>query len=256
MPIQQWINMATDNLKKASDSYADIQRQLDRYNKVFETYAQASPETQMRAASVMRQAINEYNWLKKQQEQNAIKIYEAQQRVNYYKENTPWVVQPKQYNSVWEGVSPGVMTEWTPIAQTETIPVMNVSTPWTLNNNTPIPAQVNAIDTNTTMNVPNVVSFPNNNTISPTMPVWLTNYINSQTPQYGWTTMWPVDNRTATPKTTNWSNYYWQGNVATYNWTGSIASISNLWTYNNTTSSTPGRKFWQRSSRRLATLWR
>lgn len=60
MPIQG-IDTARENLKKASNSYADIQKQLDRYNKVFETYANASPETQMRAASVMRQALNEYN---------------------------------------------------------------------------------------------------------------------------------------------------------------------------------------------------
>jgi hypothetical protein len=45
----------------ASDNYAKIQRELDRYNKIFETYANANPETQMRAASVMRQALNEYN---------------------------------------------------------------------------------------------------------------------------------------------------------------------------------------------------
>lgn len=257
MSIQSWITTAADNLKKASDSYADIQRQIDRYNKVFETYANASPETQMRAASVMRQAIDEYNWLKKQQEENAIKIYEAQQRVNYYKENTPGIVQPKAYNSVWEGVSPVINVSWTPVASTETVPVMNISTPWTLNNTTPVAnVQTNALDTNTTMNVPNVVSFPTNNKISPTAPVWLTNYLNSQTPQYGWTTIWPVDNRTATPQTTNWSNYYWQWNVTTYTWTWGIASINNLWTYNSTTSGTPGRRVVQRSNRRLSSLLR
>ena len=67
MALLWWIDAARNNLNIASNSYADIQKQLDRYNKVFEAYSMASPETQIRAASVMRQAINEYNWLKKQQ---------------------------------------------------------------------------------------------------------------------------------------------------------------------------------------------
>lgn len=53
----------------------------------------ASPETQIRAASVMRQAINEYNSLKAQQENNALRIYQAQNLVDYYN-NTPTEVQP------------------------------------------------------------------------------------------------------------------------------------------------------------------
>jgi hypothetical protein len=61
MLTQQNIGMPKNNLQTAIDSYADIQKQLDRYNKVFETYVNASPETQMRAASVMRQALDEYN---------------------------------------------------------------------------------------------------------------------------------------------------------------------------------------------------
>ena len=88
MPIQG-IDIARNNLANARNSYADIQRQLDRYNKVFETYANASPETQIRAASVMRQALNEYNGLKKQQVENALKIFEAQQWTDYYRNNTP-----------------------------------------------------------------------------------------------------------------------------------------------------------------------
>lgn len=227
MPIQ-WIDAARDNLYKAANKYADIQREIDKYNKVFETYSQASPETQMRAASVMRQAINEYNWLKKQQEENAIKIYEAQQRVNYYKENTPGIVQPKEYNSVWENVSPEIIIEWVPASPTETIPVMNVATPWILNNSAPAVTRANTIDTNTTMDVPNVVSFPNN-TINPTAPVWAMNYNTSLTPQYPNTTIGPVNTKTSTPQTTNWANYYWQGNVATYNWTWGVASMSTPW---------------------------
>ena len=103
MPLL-WINEARNNLSTASDNYAKIQRELDRYNKIFETYANANPETQMRAASVMRQALNEYNWLKRQQQENAVRIYEAQNWVDYYNNNnnrvqTPvniWQAQPSQ----------------------------------------------------------------------------------------------------------------------------------------------------------------
>ena len=84
----QGIDAARNSLWKASNSYADIQRQLDRYNKVFEAYANASPETQIRAASVMRQALDEYNSLKRQQEENTLKIYEAQSWVDYYNNNS------------------------------------------------------------------------------------------------------------------------------------------------------------------------
>lgn len=87
-----WINEARNSLSTASNNYAKIQRELDKYNKLFQTYAMASPETQIRAASVMRQALNEYNSLKAQQEDNAIKIYEAQNWVNYYN-NVPAEVQ-------------------------------------------------------------------------------------------------------------------------------------------------------------------
>jgi len=79
-----WINEARANLSVASNNYAKIQRELDKYNKLFQTYAFASPETQIRAASVMRQALNEYNSLKAQQEDNAIRLYTAQNWVNYY----------------------------------------------------------------------------------------------------------------------------------------------------------------------------
>lgn len=79
-----WINEARANLSVASNNYAKIQKELDKYNKLFQTYAFASPETQIRAASVMRQALNEYNSLKAQQEDNAIRLYTAQNWVNYY----------------------------------------------------------------------------------------------------------------------------------------------------------------------------
>lgn len=156
MALLWWIDAARNNLLTATYSYADIQKQLDRYNKVFETYANASPETQMRAASVMRQALDEYNWLKKQQEENTIRIYEAQQWVNYYNNKSTQPIQPlnqttnQQKASV---VNPIPESAW--IGQYEEVPVMTTNTPWKLNNNAPVTnMELNALDTNMTMNVP------------------------------------------------------------------------------------------------------
>lgn len=207
MALLWWIDAARNNLLLASNSYADIQRQLDRYNKVFETYATASPETQMRAASVMRQALNEYNGLKKQQEENAIKIYEAQQRVDYYN-RTPQGSQSTQ-SRVAETASVAQPVEQVNVA-TEQVPVITTSTPWTLNNNAPTTnVEVNAIDTNRTMNVSNAIGAPKS-TVNPTAPIW-------NTPKYPNTTISPVN--TTSPTNINWPNY----------WPGSVASMPGTW---------------------------
>jgi hypothetical protein len=74
----------------------------------------------------MRQALDVYNGLKKQQEENTIKIYEAQQWVDYYN-NKPQKEQPAQSRAV----------ETTPVTQqveqvnvaTDQVPVISTSTP-------------------------------------------------------------------------------------------------------------------------------
>ena len=192
----QWIDAVRNNLLLASNSYADIQRQLDRYNKIFETYANASPETQMRAASVMRQALNEYNGLKKQQVENALKIFEAQQWTDYYRNNTPQWAQSVQAPSIETSSTPQPI-EQANIA-TEQVPVVTTATPWVLNNNAPTTnVEVNAVDTNQTMNVSSSVGVPKS-TINPTAPIW-------NTPKYPNTTIWPVTKRQT--QTIKWPNY-------------------------------------------------
>lgn len=207
MPIQG-IDTARENLKKASNSYADIQRQLDRYNKVFETYANASPETQMRAASVMRQALNEYNWLKKQQQQNTLKIYEAQNYINYFNKQQPQTVQATQLHSIEPNPTMYPIEDMVMARPTQQTPIISTATPGTLNNGAPVTsAEINAVDTNQTMNVSNPVftNLNNQNTVRPTTPVWVTRIINSQTPQYSNTTIGPV------PVTYKPTVTYWPG---------------------------------------------
>jgi len=214
-----WMDAARNNLLTATNSYADIQRQLDRYNKVFETYSHASPETQMRAASVMRQALNEYNRLKKQQEENAVKIYEAQQWVDYYNNRqAPTQQMPLVTNRVDSTVENIVQA-----APAETIPVVATATPWKLNNNAPATnVELNALDTNQTMNV-STTPTPNPSNVNPTVPVWVSNIISSQTPKYPNTTIWPTN---TTTNNISWPNY-WPGSVATTPGTGNVATLNN-----------------------------
>ncbi len=221
-----WIDVARDNLIKASDNYASIQRQLDRYNKVFETYANASPETQMRAASVMRQALDEYNGLKKQQQENTIKIYEAQQWVNYYNKQaeSPTVVPQLHtisYNYPQEDLIVGNTMSQAPVEETS---IISTATPWTLNNNLPAGnTQTDALNTNTTMNVPTNPTFTNlnnQNKVNPT-PV-LTQSEIPFGPQYSNTTIGP-----RTTSTNAFSNInYWAWSMAWMN------NVYNSWLTN------------------------
>lgn len=240
MPIQG-IDTARENLRKASNSYADIQRQLDRYNKVFETYANASPETQMRAASVMRQALNEYNWLKKQQQDNTIKIYEAQNWIKYYNNNNqPVTVEPTQLHAIAPNQVQYPIEDMTMARPAQQSPIISTSTPWTLNNNTPTTsAEFNAVDTNQTMNVSNPVftNLNNQSTVKPTTPVWVTRIINSQTPQYSNTTIWPV------PVTYKPTATYWPGtNVGINSGSALLTTNTTFPNRNNMFSSLTWRK--------------
>lgn len=57
---------------------------------------------------------------------------------------------------------------------TQQTPIISTATPGTLNNNTPVTsAEINAVDTNQTMNVSNPVftNLNNQNTVRPTTPV-------------------------------------------------------------------------------------
>lgn len=221
MPLQR-IDTARNNLANARNSYADIQRQLDRYNRVFEAYAQASPETQIRANSVMRQAINEYNGLKKQQEENALKIYEAQQWVDYYNKSTPnWLVSSMQTQT-----QPNVVNS-TQVQQTNNVPTLTTPTPWTLNDMAPVTNQEEVVQEITTPTTASTIN--GQNAIRPTTPIWVTNIINSQIPKYPNTTISP-----ATPTYT----YAW----AKYGgW--SVATMPNTQTYPSVSINNRGQRF-------------
>ena len=222
MALLWWIDAARNNLLTVGYSYADIQRQLDRYNKIFEVYAKASPETQMRAASVMRQALDEYNWLKKQQEENAIKIYELQSRVDYYNKSWTNNGQISQSNLSQNSTITQPIEERN--VATEQVPVVSTATPWALNNNVPTTnMEVNAIDTNQTMNV-STPTITTQNTVNPTAPIWTQ-------PKYPNTTISPVSGwQTTTIKRPN----YWPGSVVAMPSTWGIAPLSiNRSTLNN-----------------------
>lgn len=220
MPVP-WIDTARENLQRASANYANIQRQIDRYNKIFEAYSLASPETQIRAASVMRQALDEYNGLKRQQEENSLKIFEAQQWADYYNRSRPQQLQTTQSTANQTSTTNDALVDIVRPNPTEEIAVVTTATPWALNNNAPTTnVEVNAVDTNQTMNVPATDTIAQNN-INPTLPIGVTKIINSQTPKYPNTTISPVNKQTYNLNT----NAYWPGNVTTMPGTWWIVSL-------------------------------
>ena len=221
MALPWWIETAKNNLYIASNDYAEIQKQLDRYNKIFEVYANANPETQMRAASVMRQAINEYNWLKRQQEENALKIYEAKQWVNYYNTNNAWTKQPATVQTTKKVT----LSDSGPVERiqvVEEVPVVNTETPWAVNeNNNVTMIETEVLDNNAVAEVPYNETFAtvqSNNTVKKSVPKSVTNYVNSQTPKYQNTTIGPTTNYSYT-----W-NSYGAGSVAGFNSTPGYTS--------------------------------
>lgn len=215
MPLT-WANEARANLSTASNNYAKIQKELDKYNKLFQTYATASPETQMRAASVMRQAIDEYNGLKRQQEENALKMYEAQNWVTYYN-NSRQATQPAIQNQPTQRPAILDMVADTQRPVAEEVPIVTTQTPWKLNNNTNATlVETNPVGADLDMNLPGSEVFDeseNWNKIKPSMPAWVANIINSQVPKYSGTTLNP---RPININVT-WTNY----------WPGTANNISN-----------------------------
>lgn len=217
-----WANEARNNLSVASNNYAKLQREIDKYNKIFQAYALASPETQIRAASVMRQAINEYNSLKAQQENNALKIYQAQNLVDYYN-NTPTEVQPAptaqpvatELNVIgpWVEIDTGTYQE-EPVV--EVTPVLDNTTPWS-SNIAYVTNEQNAMNDailNNTQTVKYLNNLANQNRVKySSVPASVQKMIDKQAPKYANTNM--------TQATTQWTrnittNPYWQWNVNTW----------------------------------------
>lgn len=84
MPTQEELNAAQVELDIANDNYAQLADRYNKYQKLFQTYANATPEQQARAAGVMRQAIDEYNQIRLNMYTAEDRIAQAQNRVNNY----------------------------------------------------------------------------------------------------------------------------------------------------------------------------
>lgn len=95
MPTQEELNAAQVELDIANDNYAQLADRYNKYKRLFETYANATPEQQARAAGVMRQAIDEYNQIRLNMYTAEDRIQQAQNRVNNYNSIINQPVQPQ-----------------------------------------------------------------------------------------------------------------------------------------------------------------
>ena len=95
MPTQEELNAAQVELDIANDNYAQLADRYNKYKKLFETYTNATPEQQARAAGVMRQAIDEYNQIKLNMYTAEDRIAQAQNRVNNYNSIINQPIQPQ-----------------------------------------------------------------------------------------------------------------------------------------------------------------
>ena len=82
MPTQEQINAAQVELDIANDNYARMADRYNRYNRIFEYYKDASPETQKKAEWLMEQALADYNQLKLDMLAAEDRIAVAQNAVN------------------------------------------------------------------------------------------------------------------------------------------------------------------------------
>lgn len=243
-----WMNAARNSLSVASSNYAKLQREMDKYNKLFQTYARANPETQIRAASVMRQALNEYNSLKAQQENNALKIYEAQQWVNYYNNTpsevkaayTPVPADSQELNIVpWVEIDSGTYQEEPVIQEASAMNnIVSVPTSWVQSivnaasaQSTANDAALNAINNTQTWRY--FTNLNNQNKVRNfSTPASIQNILASQRPKYANTTL----NQNTSSWTKNLSiNPYWQWNIATggASTINSSSSLVNSWKKRN-----------------------
>lgn len=217
-----WINEARANLSVASNNYAKIQKELDKYNKLFQTYVKASPETQIRAASVMRQALDEYNSLKAQQEGNAIKMYEAQNWVNYYN-NVPTSGQATQI-AEQPNIDADIIQDLPNInidsgtyeeeVQPEPSPTLNNMTPWSSDILTPITSTYQRVAEEQAPSPRLQAEVERLRNI-----IWNSNNVRSYASTYKPKVTQPKTQTTIRPATTQWVrnisiNRSWPGNVA------------------------------------------
>lgn len=185
MPTQEEINAARVELDIANDNYAATQARLDRYQRIFESYANASPETQARAASLMRTALDDYNNLRAQQYANEDRIAVAQNAFNAI--NAQIAQQPAAIATTWGQRRRTTVQRQTPQASFNNTPNQNIT-------RTLIPEQVQQMSRNLNYNNPQRVNAstymsswinqPTNNTNNYNIPT------NSQTSAWVWNVAW------------------------------------------------------------------
>lgn len=86
MPTQEDINAANVELQIANDNYAQLADRYNKYQKLFQEYASASPEVQDRATEAMWRALEDYYQLQDKMRAAEDRIAVAQNAVNSYNE--------------------------------------------------------------------------------------------------------------------------------------------------------------------------
>ena len=82
MPTQEQINAANVELEIANDNYAALADRYNKYKEMFQSYANASPEAQDRAADVMWRALEDFYQTQEKMRAAEDRIAVAQNAVN------------------------------------------------------------------------------------------------------------------------------------------------------------------------------
>lgn len=99
MPTQEEINAANVELQIANDNYARMADRYNKYNRAFEIFSNASPDTQEKAKGLMQEALAEFNQLKLDMLAAEDRIAVAQNKVNNL--NTIIATQRAQAAAPW-----------------------------------------------------------------------------------------------------------------------------------------------------------
>lgn len=86
MPTQEELNAAQVELDIANDNYAALADRYNRYQKLFQEYANSSPEIKQRATEAMWRALEDYYQLQDKMRAAEDRIAVAQNTVNSYNE--------------------------------------------------------------------------------------------------------------------------------------------------------------------------
>lgn len=113
----------------ANDNYAQLADRYNKYKNLFETYVNATPEQQARAAGAMRQAMDEYNRIRLDMYTAEDRIQQAQNALNAFnvqpvqqQTTAPWnrrVTEPSP--AVVEPTIEETVTYWDPVREYITI---------------------------------------------------------------------------------------------------------------------------------------